>query len=115
MNIQIKRIYDAPAKTDGLRILVDRLWPRGVSKDNADVDIWLKDIAPSTALRKWFGHDPKKWAAFKEKYKQELDASHMLEQLKTEVKGHSKITLLYAAKDTEHNNAMALQMLIGNS
>ncbi len=111
--IKIKRVYDKADKKDGERILVDRLWPRGLTKRKAKVDIWLKDLAPSTELRKWFEHDPKKWTAFKTKYKRELKAK---KELLTVIKNKSKrraVTLLYGAKDTEHNEAVALKQYLG--
>jgi uncharacterized protein YeaO (DUF488 family) len=111
--IRIKRIYEQAAEEDGFRILVDRLWPRGLSKENAKVDLWLKEVAPSGELRKWFSHDPAKWAEFKEKYGEELAAKQPLlreiRQMETE-KG--AVTLLYSARDVEHNNAVALQAVL---
>ena len=111
--IKIKRIYDPPAMEDGRRILVDRLWPRGISKDEARLDEWLKEIAPSEELRKWFAHDPAKWAEFRSRYRQEL-AGHeeVIGRLKKDAKGKA-ITLLFAAKDSEHNNAVVLKELLG--
>lgn len=107
--IKLKRAYEKWAKDDGSRILVDRLWPRGVLKEKAHLDLWLKDIAPSTELRKWFGHDPKKWEGFREKYKQELkEKKELINQLKTLEKKHKILTLVYGAKDTEHNEAAVL-------
>jgi len=108
MNIQIKRVYEKPVKEDGKRILVDRLWPRGLTKEKASIDLWLKEIAPSTELRKWFGHDPDKWNEFQKRYHQELknnesEVSILKEQLK---KG--TVTLVYGAKDEEHNEALVL-------
>ena len=106
--IRAKRIYDAPEKGDGLRILVDRLWPRGLSKERAAVDLWLKDLAPSDALRKWFGHEPDRWPEFKARYHRELERYR--EPLKHFV-AHGRedaITLLFAAKDERRNNAVAL-------
>ena len=108
--IKIKRVYEPFSDQDGFRILVDRLWPRGLSKESAKIDMWLKDIAPSDALRKWFSHDPKKWQEFKNRYKKELgEKKDVITKLKTIEKEKKKITLLYAAKDTEHNNAVFLQ------
>lgn len=113
--IKVKRIYDPPSRGDGKRILVDRLWPRGVKKDEAKIDEWLKDIAPSDALRKWFGHDPEKWPAFRDKYKKELEEKgELVRQLRSEAK-KGKVTLLYAAKDAEHNNAVVLKEVIEQS
>ena len=111
--IRIKRIYDPPEPGDGRRVLVDRLWPRGLSKDAAKVDEWLKETAPSDELRKWFGHDPARWEEFRVRYKDELKA-HMLllQRLKAEA-GTDTVTLLYAARDEEHNNAVVLKEIIG--
>ena len=108
-HLAIKRVY-APAKPDdGLRVLVDRLWPRGLSKDAASVDRWVRDIAPSTALRQWFGHDPGKWAEFQRRYHAELDARpDDVALLHRTLQGHDQTTLLYAAKDEVHNHALAL-------
>lgn len=109
MKIRIKRVYEQPDKHDGRRILVDRLWPRGLTKEKASVDLWLKDIAPSTALRKWFGHDPDKWEAFKERYLAELkNNSEPIRLLKQEL-DKGDVTLVYGAKDKEHNEAVVIQ------
>lgn len=108
--LQLKRIYEPYSKEDGYRILIDRLWPRGISKEEAKIDLWLKDIAPSNTLRTWFAHDPAKWNGFQEKYKKELEENTALtNQIKDLQKDHKVITLLYGAKDTEHNNAVALK------
>ncbi len=107
--IQIKRIYDSASDDDGYRVLVDRLWARGVSKENARIDQWMKEIAPSTELRKWFGHEVDKWSEFKARYKKELsEKEDLLNEIKNLEKEHKKITLLYSAKDTEHNQAVVL-------
>ena len=106
--IKIKRVYEQPDKEDGLRILVDRLWPRGLTKEKADVDLWLKDIAPGTELRKWFGHEPAKWDDFKKKYLLELKENEGMVSLLKEKATQETITLLYAAKDQEHNEALVL-------
>ena len=107
--IQLKRINDTPSETDGLRILVDRLWPRGMTKKRAALDLWLKEVAPSTELRKWFGHDPAKWNQFQEQYRKELraykDAIGPLKEKSTE----GTVTLLYGARDEEHNEALVLK------
>ena len=112
MILQLKRVYEAPSKSDGTRILVDRLWPRGLTKEKARVDLWLKEVAPSTDLRKWFAHDPAKWPEFKARYNAEL--KHNARQLavlkQAVVRGPA--TLLYGAKDTEHNEAVVLQDLL---
>lgn len=106
--VVVKRVYDAPAAADGFRVLTDRLWPRGLSKAKAGVDLWLKDIAPSTELRKWFAHDPEKWPEFKKRYHAELDHNAAVDQLRHLAKEHKKITLLFGSRDTEHNQAVAL-------
>ena len=108
MSIRLKRAYEIPEQGDGFRILVDRLWPRGVSKGSARIDLWLKDIAPSTSLRKWFGHEPLKWLEFKTRYFAELDNNpQSVEQLLVHVR-RDTVTLVYGAKDKEHNDAVAL-------
>ena len=109
MKLKIKRVYEQPVKGDGKRILVDRLWPRGLTKEKASIDLWLKDIAPSTELRKWFNHDPDKWKEFKKRYHQELknnkeQVSILYEELKKRV-----VTLVYGAKDEQHNEALVLK------
>ncbi len=112
MTLRIKRIYEPPAAQDGTRILVDRLWPRGVSKEEAHVHAWLKEIAPSAELRRWFGHDPDKWDAFRRRYLEELENNPAaVEELKRQI-GQSTATLLYGARDTEHNNALVLRDFI---
>jgi uncharacterized protein YeaO (DUF488 family) len=109
MRIRIKRVYEQPDEQDGRRVLVDRLWPRGLTKERAKVDLWLKDIAPSTALRKWFGHDPDKWEAFKERYLAELkNNGEQIRILKQEL-DKGLVTLVYAAKDEKHNEAIVIQ------
>jgi uncharacterized protein YeaO (DUF488 family) len=112
MNINLKRVYEEPSKKDGVRILVDRLWPRGLTKEKAHVDLWLKEVAPSTALRKWYGHDPARWPEFRKRYLAELkknpDQVALLKQ--AVAKGHS--TLIYGAKDMEHNEAVVLLELL---
>jgi uncharacterized protein YeaO (DUF488 family) len=111
--IQIKRIYDQPSSSDGFRILVDRLWPRGMSKEKAKVDLWLKEVAPSNELRKRYHHDPKKWAEFKEKYEAELEKkTELLHKIKQAEKENKIVTLVYSAKDEEHNNAVALAAIL---
>jgi len=111
--VKIKRIYDPVSPDDGKRIYIDRLWPRGLKKSEAVFDEWLKEISPSDALRKWFGHDPAKWTEFKKRYKKELEEKkELLEKLRHEAR-KGTITLLYSAKDTEHNNAVTLKELLG--
>ena len=112
MKLSIKRVYSEPDKSDGMRILVDRLWPRGLSKEKAKVDLWLKDISPSNELRKWFGHDPKRWPEFKRRYTEELSkAATPLDALQ-EIARRNVATLLYGAKDEEHNEAVVLLDLL---
>jgi uncharacterized protein YeaO (DUF488 family) len=106
--IRVKRVYDKPGKTDGQRILVDRLWPRGLSKERAAVDLWLKELAPSDALRKWYGHDPGRWAEFQRRYAREMEGrAAELEEIRSRSRG-SVVTLLFAAADEKRNNAVAL-------
>jgi uncharacterized protein YeaO (DUF488 family) len=112
MRIGLKRAYESPGREDGLRILVDRLWPRGLAKDQAGIDLWLKEIAPSNELRKWYGHDPEKWEEFCQRYFVELDARPaVVDQLREQVQA-GRCTLVYAARDTEHNNAVALKAFL---
>jgi uncharacterized protein YeaO (DUF488 family) len=106
--LRIKRVYDPPAEEDGTRVLVDRVWPRGITKERAAADVWLKEIAPSTALRKRFGHDPKKWAAFQADYRAELDANEETVRRLEELAAKGTVTLVYGARDTTHNQAAAL-------
>jgi uncharacterized protein YeaO (DUF488 family) len=114
--LKIKRIYDSPEKDDGFRVLVDRLWPRGVSKERAHLDLWLKEIAPSDALRKWFGHDPKRWTGFEAKYQKELAGkTDLVQQIKKLEGEHGSVTLLYAAHDPLHNQAVALSQYLKDS
>jgi len=118
MDIRLKRAYEAPARSDGPRVLVDRIWPRGVAKEDADIAHWLKGLAPSTGLRKWFGHDSDKWPEFRERYLRELatdEAGEELEKLKNLLEEHNRITLVFAAKGTGHNNAVALRDFILNN
>jgi uncharacterized protein YeaO (DUF488 family) len=111
--IEIKRAYQTVDERDGFRILVDRLWPRGISKDKAKLDLWMKDIAPSNDLRKWFGHDPDKWEEFQNKYIEELkDKKQFLKEIKDIEKEKLTVTLIYGAKDEEHNNAVVLRDIL---
>ncbi|HWW63355.1 MAG TPA: DUF488 domain-containing protein [Sphingomonadaceae bacterium] len=107
-DIRIKRVYEPPAKGDGARILVDRIWPRGLSKEKAQLTLWLKEIAPSTGLRKWFGHDPARWAEFQRRYRLELEANGAAVGELREVLKQGPATLLYGAHDEAHNQAVAL-------
>ncbi len=113
-NIKLKRAYDKPSPADGTRILIDRLWPRGISKEKAALDRWMKEIAPSTELRRWFAHDPKRWAEFRRRYRQELrEYPGLLEELKSLAR-NGPLTLVYAAHDEAHNDAVVLrEVLLG--
>jgi uncharacterized protein YeaO (DUF488 family) len=115
MAVTLKRAYEKPSRSDGARVLVDRLWPRGVSKEEAAVRLWLKDLAPSNELRKWFHESPRRWEAFRERYLQELavsPAAEALDQLYELTHKRRRITLVFAAKDEEHNNAVVLKQLL---
>ncbi len=107
--IQVKRVYDPYGQSDGSRFLVDRLWPRGVKKEALRLDGWLKDVAPSEALRRWFAHDPARWEEFQRRYRAELDARPETWQPLLEAARRGTVTLLYSARDAEHNNAVALK------
>lgn len=112
MTIRLKRIYDAKADDDGQRILVDRLWPRGIKKEDAHIDLWVREIAPSPSLRKWFGHDPERWTEFRKRYRKELSRNGAaLEELRARCEGQV-VTLLFAAKDTEYNHAIVLRDML---
>jgi uncharacterized protein YeaO (DUF488 family) len=111
--LKVKRIYESPDKADGFRVLVDRLWPRGVSKERAHLDLWLKEIAPSDALRKWFHHDPSRWTEFAAKYKKELGGrKDLVQQLRKLEVEHGDVTLLYSAHDADHNQAVVLRQFV---
>ncbi len=110
--IRVKRIYEPASPEDGRRILVDRLWPRGVSKERAHLDAWIRDVAPSTALRQWFGHDPSRWDEFVRRYQAELAANSEGVQALVDAAGSGPATLLYAARDEQHNEALVLQRLL---
>lgn len=108
MKLRIKRVYDMPEKADGIRILVDRLWPRGLSREQAAVDRWFKDIAPSAELRRWYAHQPERWPEFRRRYFAELDRQPEVVSELRDALGRGNTTLLYAAKDAGHSNAQAL-------
>ncbi len=111
--IRVKRVYEKPEKDDVFRILVDRLWPRGLKKEEAKIDLWLKEIAPSNELRKWFSHKEERWEEFKKRYKEELtDQKELLQKIKNIEKEHKTITLLFSAKDEKHNNAVVLMEIL---
>ena len=114
MPVIYKRIYEPLSPKDGYRVLVDRLWPRGIKKESANIDIWLKEIAPSTALRKWFDHDPAKWTKFQTRYRQELKNNSAWNELQQLSAKHKKLTLVYAAKDETHNHAVMLAALLNS-
>ena len=108
MNLRVKRIYDPPEPSDGYRLLVDRLWPRGVSRERAALDAWMKEIAPSTELRRWFGHEPSRWQEFKRRYGLELDTNpELVAEIQALIR-NQQVTLLYSARDRDHNQAVAL-------
>ena len=107
-DIALKRVYDPPAEADGQRVLVDRIWPRGVSKEHAALTLWLKEIAPSTELRKWFDHDPVRWAEFQKRFRAELDGNPDAVKELRDMLAKGKVTLVYAAHDEAHNNAQVL-------
>ncbi|HLM83767.1 MAG TPA: DUF488 family protein [Candidatus Bathyarchaeia archaeon] len=111
--LKLKRAYEKPEKGDGYRILIDRLWPRGLAKKEAKIDLWMKDVAPSNELRKWFGHDPEKWAEFQKRYKLELvKAKDPANDLKKTIREKKIVTLVYSAANDAHNNAVALKKLL---
>jgi len=112
MNVKIKRVYEPPLSDDGSRILVDRLWPRGLTKEKAHVDLWLKEVAPSTELRQWFGHDPAKWKSFRGRYETEIrNNDNLIRELK-EIAKKDTVTLLYGAGDEKHNEALVLKQFL---
>lgn len=112
MPVKIKRIYEPSSSSDGYRVLVDRLWPRGIKKEAAQIDLWLKEIAPSSVLRKWFNHEPEKWQSFIKKYSKELQGSTALAELISLAGKHKALTLLYAAKEEQFNHAVILSRLL---
>lgn len=109
MELKIKRVYDKPEKVDGTRILVDRVWPRGMTKEKASVELWLKDIGPSNELRKWFAHDPVKWKEFQKRYAAELKKNEAIVSQLKEYTKNGTVTLVYSAKDEEHNQAVVIR------
>lgn len=112
MNISIKRVYLPAEDSDGYRVLVDRLWPRGIKKENAKIDLWAKALAPSAELRKWFNHIPERFEEFSKKYVEELKANPEVAPILDELRQHDKVTLLYGSKDEQHNNAVVLLHLL---
>jgi len=114
MSMKIRRVYDPPEQADGCRILVDRLWPRGLNKEEAHIDVWLRDIAPSNGLRTWFSHDPKKWPEFRDRYFKELQEKKELTEVIKSRARQGNVTLVYAAKDEYYNNAVCLKEFMGS-
>jgi DNA-3-methyladenine glycosylase len=113
MTVRIKRIYEPPAAEDGYRILVDRIWPRGVSKERAKLDLWLKEVAPTTQLRTWFHHEDPKWPEFRRRYRAELDGNPAVAELRALDSEHDRVTLLYSAHDEKENQAVVLRDYLG--
>jgi uncharacterized protein YeaO (DUF488 family) len=111
---KLKRVYEAPVPEDGFRVLVERLWPRGISKQRARLDLWLKDAAPTTELRQWFNHDPAKWKAFQKRYATELKANRETVRILKDKAKEETVTLVYAAHDEEHNGALVLKRFLEN-
>ncbi|MGP1673648.1 MAG: DUF488 domain-containing protein [Candidatus Limnocylindrales bacterium] len=115
MTIQTRHVYAEPAETDGYRVLVDRLWPRGLSKAAAHVDLWLRDIGPSTGLRKWYGHEPERWAEFHERYERELEQhSDLLDLIQDLERQHRRVTLLFGTREHERNEATVIADVLGD-
>jgi len=111
-DICLKRAYDPPSEEDGVRILVDRLWPRGLRKADAAIDQWAKEIAPSSELRRWFGHEPSRWSEFRRRYRRELaDKTELIDEIRATARAR-RVTLVYAARDTQHNEAVVLRDLL---
>lgn len=110
--IALKRVYEPATEEDGLRILVERLWPRGIKKENARIDLWLKDIAPSPELRKWYAHEPEKWPEFQRRYRAELESNPAVDELKKLLEEHPQVTFVYAARDEVRNSARLLKMFL---
>jgi uncharacterized protein YeaO (DUF488 family) len=110
--VRVKRVYDDPQANDGARVLIDRLWPRGLSKARAAADLWLKDAAPSDALRRWYGHDPRRWKSFARKYRSEVAKRESTLELLRDMRSRGPLTLLYGSRDTEHNHALLLRDIL---
>lgn len=113
MTVNIKRVYEEAEPSDGYRVLVDRLWPRGVAKEKASVDLWLKEVGPSNELRSWFGHVPERFEEFEKRYRAELDDNTAAKELREVIASHKVVTLVYSAKDEEHNQAVVLAGYLG--
>ena len=112
MGMKLKRIYEGYSPSDGYRILVERLWPRGISKEDAHIDLWMKEVAPSTELRKWYNHEDAKWDEFQERYKEELSGSCHFQDLRKIVSSHENVTLIFSSKNENHNNAVVLYNML---
>ncbi len=112
MLVKIKRVYEPSEPTDGKRVLIDRLWPRGLTKEKAKIDLWLKEIAPTTQLRKWFNHDPAKWPEFRQRYREEIQKNLTSVKKLQQLLKAGPVTLVYGAKDQEHNDAVVLQQYL---
>jgi len=112
MDIRIKRAYEQPTSDDGARVLVDRLWPRGLTKEKAQIDLWLKEVGPTTELRKWFGHDPDKWERFRGRYETEIKHNGELLEILKRKANEGTLTLIYAARDAKHNEALVLKRFL---
>ena len=110
--ITLKRVYEPVSAEDGFRILVERLWPRGIKKETARIDLWVKEVAPSPDLRKWYAHEPEKWPEFQRRYREELDANPAVENLKKLIQQHPQVTFVYAARDEERNSARLLKAFL---
>ncbi|HNP16304.1 MAG: DUF488 domain-containing protein [Cryobacterium sp.] len=113
MAVRIKRVYEDPSDDDGYRVLVDRVWPRGVSKERAKLDVWLKEVAPTTELRQWFHHEDPKWPEFRKRYRAELDGNPAIDELRTIANTHDVVTLVYSARDETENQAVVLAEYLG--
>lgn len=115
MTLHLKRVYDAPSAQDGYRVLVDRLWPRGLSKNVARVDLWARDVAPSNELRKWSDHEPRRWLQFRKRYGAEIEDKETLLKSLRDLAKSGRVTLLYGSRETRYNNAMALKLMLEKS
>lgn len=110
--VQLKRVYEAPSKSDGMRVLVDRLWPRGMSKQKVDADLWLREVAPSDRLRRWYGHDAKRWAEFRRRYRSELARKAAVLELLNDLRRDGPVTLIFGARDAERSHAVVLREVL---
>ena len=113
-SVQVRRVYDPPSPRDGARVLVDRVWPRGLTKQKARIDLWLKDVAPSTALRQWFGHDPARWSEFRRRYRTELTRNRTALEMLRQLARTRRVTLVFGARDERHNQAVVLKDVLAD-